>query len=321
MGKILAIQGDKKRGEDVINALNMLNKARQSPIKFSCTDQYKCYYLDNKGNFAFFPYEEYYISKSSESFTIVTIDEFESRYPYKVGDMVIFHGARAQIVSMKWEEETNDVVYTVVLDGERWQTFTKYLRPFKGKKVTPRSYEEVSKYLLENSVRNAQNLLDIERCLEGDGLKLPDNININSGGIGSAEFIGWYENPPYPKSYEECCKVLGFEHDGDIVYSGKWLCGNDYLEKQLKEIRQINKLFTCLNAYRKLAGEQLGLDDSWEPSEHEIAYNIRYLSGEIITGDEYGKHYVLEFPTKQLRDVFLENFKELIENCNGIVVL
>lgn len=47
MGKILAIQGDKRRGEDVINTLNMLNKARQSPIKFSCTDQYKSYVFEN----------------------------------------------------------------------------------------------------------------------------------------------------------------------------------------------------------------------------------------------------------------------------------
>lgn len=235
--------------------------------------------------------------------------------------MVIFHEARAQIVSMKWEEETNDVVYTVVLDGERWQTFINYLQPFKGKKITLKSYEEVNRYLLENPVRNAQNLLDIERYLEDDGLKLPDNISVNSRGISSIEFIKWYENPTYPGSYEECCKILGFEHDGDIVYSGKWLCGSDYLEKQLKEIRQINKLLTCLNAYRKLAGEQLGLDDSWEPSEHEIAYNIHRLSGEIITSDDYGKHYVLEFPTRHLRDVFLENFKELIENCNGTVVL
>ena len=60
------------------------------------------------------------------------------------------------------------------------------------------------------------NVVDIETCLEMDGLKLPENVVINSKGIGSIQFIQWYEKPQYPKTYDECCNILGIE-DREIL--------------------------------------------------------------------------------------------------------
>ena len=179
------------------------------------------------------------------------------------------------------------------------------------KNQTPKTQAEVDKYLQEHSVKNAMNVIDIETCLEIDGLKLPENVVINSKGIGSIQFIQWYEKPQYPKTYEECCKILGIE-DRENGY-----CGYEY-----ELLGEFQKLYICRNAYWKIAGEQMGLDKPWKPdwdNENEFKYSLYYFRNRIVYDFTFINPSFLVFPTEEMRDAFFENFKDLIEQCKELL--
>ena len=73
---------------------------------------------------------------------------------------------------------------------------------------------EVNHYLQDTTIKNAQNLLDIEKCLENDGLYLPNNVIIHKNGIGSIDFIKWFENRSFKAG-----DVLVSEHGNIVLFS------------------------------------------------------------------------------------------------------
>lgn len=154
------------------------------------------------------------------------------------------------------------------------------------------------------------NVVDIETCLETDGLKLPENVVINSKGIGSIQFIQWYEKPKYPKTYEECCKILDWnQRDYDRVgYKSDLLC-------------KLQVLLLCRDAYWEIAGEEMGLDKPWEPDWNNVSdkHCIYFVSGEIWLTECQTRQCTLAFLTKEMRDAFYNNFKDLIEKCKELL--
>ena len=115
------------------------------------------------------------------------------------------------------------------------------------------------------------------------------------------------KKPVYPKTIEECVKLLGVDFRLDMDSYKRKLMANFY------------RLILCRDAYWKVAGEQMGLGEPWEsplPSLFETVYCIRRKNNEIIKGSyRGGKSEILEFPTEELRDAFYENFKDLIDKC------
>jgi hypothetical protein len=116
----------------------------------------------------------------------------------------------------------------------------------------------------------------------------------------------------YPKTYEECCKVLGvsefeYNHTGTKMW---------YRHKLMATL---DNLMLCRDAYWKIAGEEMGLGKPWEPSKDEMAYSIYRHSNKIGTEMFLGKSVTFEFPTAEMRDTFYENFKEEIEQCKELL--
>ena len=107
-----------------------------------------------------------------------------------------------------------------------------------------------------------------------------------------------------PSTYEECCKVLGVNSvDNDNRgYIWELLCC-------------LQELLVCRDAYWKIAGEQMGLGKPWEydMSKDEFSSAISYQYGYIQKCEIRHQNKILIFPTKEMRDAFYENFKELIE--------
>ena len=108
----------------------------------------------------------------------------------------------------------------------------------------------------------------------------------------------------YPKTYEECCKVLdwnplNYDRTG---YKFDLLC-------------KLQVLLICRDAYWKIAGD-------WKPDWKDASQDKF-----VIYNDEYNiclnsfalGHNVLAFPTEEMRDAFYENFNELIEECKEIL--
>ena len=126
----------------------------------------------------------------------------------------------------------------------------------------------------------------------------------------------------YPKTYEECCKILGllnvdlcFNADYRSFYASKeqW--------KRLGLINQFYQLLICRDAYWKIAGEEMGLGKPWAPNCNSGYFipAIIYRSGSIQKVEVQYRNVILAFPTPELRDAFYENFKEEIESCKELL--
>lgn len=117
----------------------------------------------------------------------------------------------------------------------------------------------------------------------------------------------------YPKTYEECCEVLGL----NPLFGMKMLG-----EEESTLYFNFIDLVRCRNAYWKIAEEQMELGKPWEPdwrNSDEDKYCIEYSYGRInqVTTNIY--NYILAFPTEEMRDTFYENFKDLIEKCKELL--
>ena len=113
----------------------------------------------------------------------------------------------------------------------------------------------------------------------------------------------------YPKTYEECCTVLEYIPHTDDVIGYKW-----------NILQSLQKLLICRDAYWKIVGEEMGLEKPWENNDCEIVYGICRDGGNIVKRDDhFGDMHTLEFPIREMRDAFYENFKELINDCQELL--
>ena len=298
----LVLKGHSTRGVEVIQLLVMLS------AKSQYTGTFKGFY---------YWIEDGQVISSDippENSMIFSLEEFLEKYPYKVGDKVKawvngYYGV-FNIQDITWDSIAKEVKYRI---HDYWHS-VENLQPYKEvimeKNQPPKTQVEVDKYLQEHSVKNAMNVVDIETCLETDGLKLPENVVINSKGIGSIQFIQWYEKPKYPKTYEECCKILDWnQRDYDRVgYKSDLLC-------------KLQVLLLCRDAYWEIAGEEMGLDKPWEPDWNNVSdkHCIYFVSGEIWLTECQTRQCTLAFLTKEMRDAFYNNFKDLIEKCKELL--
>jgi hypothetical protein len=131
----------------------------------------------------------------------------------------------------------------------------------------------------------------------------------------------------YPKTYDDCCKVLNIAvRDLDILdnmLDTTEIIYNKNLDRLLNSFR---KLLICRDAYWKLYGEEMGLGKPWEPDYDSGVdkFGIICLDGVVqesnpTTNWERHLNKILDFPTRKMRDAFKENFKELIEQCKELL--
>lgn len=121
------------------------------------------------------------------------------------------------------------------------------------------------------------------------------------------------KQPQYPKTYEECCKVLGSDPSRIIVLSN---C-KDIIHEENKhcyEMYNIYQLLICRDAYWKMAG-----DWKYDVNKAEEYFYIVNKCGRVVKEHYMNFNHILAFPTKEMRDAFYDNFKELIEECKELL--
>ena len=304
MSKILAIKGDRKRGNEIIALLEMLGGVNR--WKGSGNIE-KVYYSISNGVILYAPQ----IGKDT---VIFTLDKFYKKYPYKVGDIVkTGKDEEGVIKQMRWVD--NDIVYWV--NSHKTCDWTQTL-----------SVDVLDKY-------NRLNLNDIEYSME---TKVESTGFMQMGKTVSVIFnsenyedevelqLGDYEievrdgktyavkkKPKYPTTYVECCEVLGY--DNRETYCVCHTGANERLFESLYCLK------VCRDAYWKIAGRELGLDKPWEPDwkSRNGFHCICTSESEIVLGIWYIENQILAFPTEEMRDAFYENFKELIESCKELL--
>ena len=128
--------------------------------------------------------------------------------------------------------------------------------------------------------------------------------------------------PKYPTTYKQCCQRIGAKQDRHYFYTKKDK-EVDYPNeiKILDQLDYLRILLICRDAYWKIAGEEMGLGESWEPdwdneTRKEIISNIE---GKIKKSWDYYHNVILAFPTSEMRDAFYKNFKDLIEECKELL--
>ena len=143
-------------------------------------------------------------------------------------------------------------------------------------------------------------------CPEGYIFK-DENGNV----INTTKIVLEKKKNKYPKTYDECCKVLNTDDDSIIDISVP-LHYNHLLIS-------FTQLLICRDAYWKIAGDEMGLGKPWEPSGNKDCFVISRSCGEVFLFESGGDCEPFEFPTKEMRDAFKENFDPDIEFCKELL--
>jgi hypothetical protein len=296
MGKKLAIIGHPTRGEEVIKLLEMVGGKNCYNLSGLFTD-YGCYFIGEPHTDGICGVEYIF---SNEDICLFTLEEFFEKYPFKVGDKVVYtkfgdncDDYPVTIESMKWTGTTieytfNDCVTCLAKDLKMW-------------KGNP---DAVISGIYLNSCDYAD---EVE-------LNLGDyEIEVRDGKTYAVK-----KKSKYPKNCSECENVLGIQ---DTIIAG--CLGYEY-----RLMNNFQRLFMCRNAYWKIAGEQMGLGKPWEPDwedETQVKYMITTFNNKLeffssIHSYVVGRrNHILSFPTEEMRDAFYENFKDLIESCKELL--
>jgi hypothetical protein len=174
-------------------------------------------------------------------------------------------------------------------------------------------------FLLKNTNMDKQLELQIKGHETNDSWAkwdLPDGYEFQDkdGNVINTNIIKLVKKQPkYPTTYKECCKVLGISrHDVEI----------DLPHPYQQNMFNLFKLLICRDAYWKIAGEEMGLDKSWEPDWNNIEQDkfVIFTNNNSICANKFKLgHNILAFPTKEMRDLFYEKFKDLIEKCKELL--
>lgn len=284
----LAIKGHATRGKEVIEILEMLGG---KDVGYSGIGSAYFYYIDEYGNIT----GTTNLPKDIRC-RVITLEKFIEKYPYKVGDRVKHNGEVKQIISAYWDTDQNTVVY--VLKGKLDTIFcynTIWMHPYKEKE--PMSIPETMKQI----TNIAKNLIKID---------IPKGYEFCGVDDDAQQVVFEKIGCQYPKTYEECCEVLSLGENGKLYTKGY----------KASIIQDFHELFICRNAYWKIAGEQMGLGKPWKQDYNDRCFIIANNDGNIHTYEYHGSNNViLAFPTKEMRDAFYENFKDLIEQCEELL--
>lgn len=295
----LAIKGHATRGKEVIEILEMLGGKNKYLCKGVCADRMYLIH-DFSGNI------EDILSTYEQlpDYQVYTLERFLERFPYKVGDRVKVCGNNLGIIiGMRWESYC--VVYKVKLTKNGYETSktSENLQP----------YEEIPTYLnrkVNEQTEKIKEILEpVKEIMEEIKLDIPDGYEF-FGIDDDNKIVLTKKQPPYPKTYVECAKYL--ECFGAAHIDG-YKC--ELLEK-------LQELIICRDTYWKIAGEQMGLGKPWEPDwlNTEQDKFVLYTHDNVICLNRFVLgHNVLAFPTAEMRDAFLENFKALIELCKELL--
>ena len=155
-------------------------------------------------------------------------------------------------------------------------------------------------------LRGFTSSFNVEWC-ESENDKAPNGYELQEDG-----YFSWVDKKKgYPKTYEECYKIMG------VKLSDCYIQG--YKSPLLEDLQD---LLICRDAYWKLYGEQMGLGKPWEPdwsTDNEIKYVIEVYRNNVRRNSQGYSNTMLAFPTKEMRDAFYENFKKEIEFCKELL--
>ena len=305
MGKKLAIKGHPTRGEEVIALLEMMGGINDREYVGTNTWKDEYYFLDNG-------YIRAYDWCDGIKFTL---EEFLWKYPYKVGDKVVYEDDNDIVVISEiiWDDTVGDIFYNVkrIDEDDCFLCPPELLKSYKGIQSdnmeieTHRGY-----YTTEEDTTNKSKKVAWFTFLDND---FADKVELN---LNDRELIQengkWFvvkKKPTYPNNFDDCFNTVADElNDNKDI---------EYFEYKYDLLDKFKQLLICRDAYWKIAGEEMGLDKPWKPDWDNLSTNHEFIK--INKGCFTYSSRVLVFPTTEMRDAFYENFKNLIESCKELL--
>lgn len=231
---------------------------------------------------------------------------------YKVGDKV-------KIRSLDWYNANKTEGVEVFLEGS---VFLQLMSKYCGKVAT-----------ITHAFRYGYSL-DIDRgCYPWTDEMFEENIN----DMETKEIIipqGWEidkvednkiilkeSNKELPKTWEECCELLGegeYINNESIICNYTPHCGASKANENIlptdlgKPMLALCQLLVCREVYRQ----------GWKPNwtdYNEIKYCIEQVKNWITKETYTITAKVLAFQSAEIRDEFLENFRDLIEEAKELI--
>lgn len=313
MSKRLGIKGHPTRGKEVIELLEMIGG--ENCYNFSGFNDYAYYVIEgcqNKiraGEYIF----------GDEDIYFFTLEEFLEKYPFKIGDKVHIY-VQNDDIDGRYDIEVAEI------DSMRWNPVRCKIA-YKMKNINREFYKEEIKYKVDDNHAKPSKMKNVltellehikttpKEELEREFNELEEWSNV---GPTVEEFMDFCnkvnKKPKYLKTYEECKALLYLQDTIVESRSGyRW-----------RLVSNFQKLLLCRDAYWKIAGEEMGLGKPWDSTYGcgEWGYWIGYSINEkkiYLQDSRILVNHTLVFPTKEMRDTFYENFKDLIEQCKTLL--
>ena len=237
-------------------------------------------------------------------------------YPYKIGDRVILKGNNrcATITDLKYNSWGN-LSYYIKIDNDKDISIdypTELLLPYdnmieiSSEEIEREHEEKMFSEGYDQGYEDGQH--DMNEWVLPEGFQFKDE---NGNVINAQKIVLEKKDNDYPKTYEECVEILG--RSADVTYGYK---------KYVLHILQM--LLVCRDAYWQIAGQEMGLDDPWEPDykNPDIDLYVIINSYNQVDKAKYGYGFpvrIFTFPTEKMREAFYENFKKEIEICKELL--
>lgn len=300
MGKKLAIVGHATRGREVIEVLKMLggNDGLSDTGLHLGGNEVCCVYHIGTGGSIIYSHH----SIVNDDFTVFTLEEFLDTYPLKVGDLVDrkIDYVSCVIDNMRWNPERCCVEYHAkTLNGGNcgWHVS----ECFVNNKTTTTTTTKKESTMFMQMGKTVSVIFNSENYEDEVELQLGDY----EIAVRDSKTYAIRKKPTYPKTVIE---VLDYWHPNREPEDNY-----QYIYKK-ELIKSFQLLLYCRDAYWKIAS-------NWKPDWNNISdkYTIYPVSGEIWLDKGQTKNTVLAFPTKEMRNIFFENFKDLIVKCKELL--
>lgn len=298
MEKKLFIKGDEKRGDEIIDILEDLGGVNFFNYEGTSNDSF--YFVDY--------YHKNYIKHCSEdniksSDDVIcysfTIDEFNELFPFKMFDEVELTFKPGIYIIIQMERNLNClskadyITYTVKANYDDYETIahTKDMTLIENKEKNIIKKLNNDKYILDN---------DSEWSIE-----------ISNG-------VTYLKRKEYsfPKTYEECCKILNINPERVLQLTFRADRKIDKYELDNEElINELYRIKICRDAYWKI----LNWNPTYEPLNDIEKYCIINFNNEIKKTSTSHRNAMLAFPTEKIRDIFYKNFKDIIEEVKELL--
>lgn len=265
----IAIKANPKKGKEIISLLESLGSTNTI---LSGDGELYTYYIDDNNVIRY--------GDAPKNYKVYTLEEFETQFPFKIGDLCIYQSEYTGDVVVKVLRmiiQDNDIVYEI---GHK-DTDKTYSGIYR-RRDTLKPYKEMKK---ERNVT-----LTLEKAKEwykkGGELK---EIALQA--------FSETELNPLPRSWEEFCK------QGNPVTSWRYSIPTKY-----EALYQLERLRDC---YRGLFVTVIGM-----PIWNISMYNGKPHIFQAMWGKN---HSFLSFQSKEVAEEYLKNFKPLIEKARDLI--